>query len=185
MGTATAAKLLFVISNGLVPPTVSTMPNMIEQPMRASHRANIPAPSVLYTPALTSSASLNVDNFQFNDVVRQTSEVEKAIGEIRNYGSFSQNWDGEGANLPSIQSIKDSVSFLRLIADSEQLPQPMLHATGNVSLFWNDDELYADVEFLGQNRVAYFIKRKEDKHKGVISFDSEKMPAVFSALIKV
>lgn len=185
MGTATAANLLFVISNGLVPPTVSTMPNMIEQPIRTAHRANFSAPSVLYVPSLTSSASVNVDNFQFNDVVRQTSDVEKAIGEIRHWASFSENWDGEGANLPSTESIRDSVSFLRLIADSEQLPQPMLHATGNVSLFWNDNGLYADVEFLGQNKVAYFIKRNEDKHKGVISFDSEKMPAVFSALIKV
>lgn len=185
MGTATAAKLLFVISNGLIPPTVSTMPNMIEQPIRTTHRVNLSAPSVLYTPSLTSSASVNIDSFQFDDVVRQTSEAEKVIGEIRHWASFSENWDGEGAARPSAQSIGDAVSFLRLVADSAQLPQPMLHATGNASLFWNDNGLYADVEFLGQNKVAYFIKHNEDKHKGVISFDSEKMPAVFSALIKV
>lgn len=183
MSTVAATNLLLVISNGLVVPTVSPLPMMIEQAIRPVQKAYLTPPSVLFTPKTTSSA--NADQYQFNDAIRQTSEAEKVIGDIRHWASFSENWDGEGSCQPSAQSIVDAVSFVRLISDSAQIPHPMLHATGNVSLFWNENGLYADIEFLGQNRVAYFIKQNEDKHKGVISFDSEKMPAVFSAIIKV
>jgi len=59
----------------------------------------------------------------------------------------------------------------------------MLLASGHVALYKNENGLYADIEFLGDGRIAYFIKRNGDKHKGVLTFDSQKMPAVFSALL--
>lgn len=69
--------------------------------------------------------------------------------------------------------------------DSADLPQSILHATGTMSLYWDDKVLYTDLEFLGGGRIAYFIKNNNDKHKGVISFDSQKIPDVFSALIEL
>ena len=40
------------------------------------------------------------------------------------------------------------------------------------------------LEFLGDGRIAYFIKNNGDKHKGVVAFDSQKIPVVFPAIIR-
>lgn len=112
---------------------------------------------------------------------RLTTEHEKLIGEIRGWSLLDADWDGEGAMAPSIQSIKEAVSFIRLI-DDINLPEPMLLASGHAALYKNESNFYADIEFLGDGRIAYFIKRNGDKHKGVLTFDSQKMPAVFPAL---
>ena len=61
----------------------------------------------------------------------------------------------------------------------------MLLGSGHAGLFWKTDSLYADLEFLGDGRIAYFIEHEGvGKHKGVVKFDSEKMPAVFPALLR-
>ena len=87
--------------------------------------------------------------------------------------------------MPMAQSIKEAVSFVRLLDDSILLPEPMLLSSGHAALYWNEGGLYADIEFLGNGRIAYFIKSNGDKHKGVLTFDSQKMPALFPALIRV
>jgi hypothetical protein len=61
----------------------------------------------------------------------------------------------------------------------------MLHVNGHAGLFWRDDALYADLEFLGSGRVAYFIEKNGDKHKGVVNFVAKEMPNLFKALLPV
>jgi hypothetical protein len=61
----------------------------------------------------------------------------------------------------------------------------MLHASGHAGLFWHGDKLYGDLEFLPQGRIAYYIEHKGvGRHKGGVACDSEKLPAVFSALLR-
>lgn len=110
--------------------------------------------------------------------------LRRLIGEIIEFRLLASDWDGEGAHLPSNESIKDAIFFSRLITQF-LLPEPMLLASGNVSLYWNNDNIYAELEFLDNSRIAYFIKRNEDKHKGVIAFDQNKMPALFPTLFQV
>ena len=67
------------------------------------------------------------------------------------------------------------MAFVRLLDDIVELPEPMLLGSGHAGLFWKTDKLYADLEFLGDGRIAYFIEYEgEGKHKGVVKFDSEK-----------
>src|SRR5690606_5941498 len=101
----------------------------------------------------------------------------------RSWSLLETNWDGEGALAPSPESLKQAVSFVRLLSDIP-LPEPMLLSSGRAALYWNENNLYADLEFLEDGRIAYFIKNNGDKHKGVLAFNSEEMPAVFPALIK-
>jgi len=115
---------------------------------------------------------------------RVTTLREKRIGEIRRYALLEENWDGEGAAPPVAASLKEAVAFVRLLPEDGALPEPMLLASGNVALYWNDSDLYADLEFLGDGRVAYFVEHPgEGKHKGVTKFKQKRMPAVFSALL--
>ncbi len=116
-------------------------------------------------------------------LVRETTSKEKIIGELRLLNLMSANWDGEDAVKPNLSAIKDAVSFARNLDDKFYMPEPMLHETGNVSLYWNTKDSYADIEFLGEKRFAYFIKHEEDKHKGVCKINDEKMPAVLKVLL--
>lgn len=111
------------------------------------------------------------------------SAHENIMGELRQFNLLDANWDGEGAAKPKSSSVKEAVSFVRVLGDVVVLPEPMLLATGNAALYWNEGGLYADVEFLGDGRIAYYIKRNGDKHKGVLAFDSLKMPDVLPALL--
>lgn len=131
------------------------------------------------TQAILSSADSNIDEPE-----RQTTSQEKLIGELRRLALVQANWDGEGSAAPSMPSLKQAVAFARLLDKSALLPEPMLLNSGHVSLFWQEADLYADLEFLGDGRIAYFIKRQGDKHKGVLSFDNQHMPPVFPTLIR-
>jgi hypothetical protein len=182
LSTVSAAKIFLVIT-GVTNPTVSTIPVMLEQPARPVKKISSVAPIPLNGLTKLTTSTINNDPYLIAEPIRSTTVSEKIIGEIRQWGFLKVNWDGEGASLPSAESIKDSVSFIKLIAENSTMPEPMLLASGNAGLYFNQNNLYVDIEFLGNNRISYFIKRGDDKHKGVLTFDNEKMPAVFQTLI--
>lgn len=125
---------------------------------------------------------LNVESF--DRVVRRTSEVEKLIGEVRAWVLFGANWDGEGANAPSTESLRQAVAFVRLLSPVDLLPDATLHASGRAGLFWNADGMVADLEFLGQWRIAFYVERDDEKVKGTTKFKPNEMPALLASLLR-
>jgi hypothetical protein len=124
-------------------------------------------------------------NQLFSDVLdRETSAAERVVGELRRWAGLSVDWDGEGAEAPNKESLKAAADFIRLLPTAISDAEPMLHANGRAGLYWNQDDLYADLEFLGDGRIAYFIRHSEDKHKGLLHFDSALVPTVLSALLE-
>lgn len=119
------------------------------------------------------------------DIGRATTAREHLIGELRRWRALPANWDGEQARLPVQQSLKSAASFACLLPEGSEaaLPEPMLHASGHAGLFWERTGLYADLEFLPDGRVAYYIERDGDKHKGVVNFSSHQLPTVFATLL--
>ncbi|MCY4361826.1 MAG: hypothetical protein OXE42_06550 [Gammaproteobacteria bacterium] len=135
-----------------------------------------------------SSEAINLEFYdefiQIAEFTRSTTTREQLMGEIRSWALLEADWDGEGAAVPIARCIKNAVSFIRLLPDNISLPEPMLHASGNTGLFWGDGGMYADIEFLHNDRIAYYIEQNGDKHKGAINFDSESLPPVFSVLLR-
>lgn len=116
-------------------------------------------------------------------VSRDTTPREHTIGELRRWSQLSRNWDGEGAAAPNLASLREASNFACLRpADADV--EPMLHASGRAGLYFRTATLYADVEFLGDGRAAYYVERNGDKHKGVVNFDSRTMPAVLETLLQ-
>ena len=114
---------------------------------------------------------------------RDTTPREHAIGELRRWEQLPADWDGEGAAAPNLASLREASKFACLRpADADV--EPMLHASGRAGLYFRTPTLYADIEFFGDGRVAYFIERSGDRHKGVINFDSTTMPAVLATLLQ-
>jgi len=116
-------------------------------------------------------------------IARDTTVQELIIGQITSWSLFGKNWDGEGADQPRMNSIRDAIDFTRLLNHTLLDPEPMLLASGNISLFWHNNQLYADLEFLGEKRIAYFIKKQDITHKNIISFE-DVIPEIFKHLLK-
>ncbi len=114
---------------------------------------------------------------------RPTTELEKLVGELRSWRALPADWDGEGAAQPSISSLKEAEAFARLLRSSAAIPEAMLNANGHAGLLWKNSNLYADLEFLGDGRLAYYVERNGGKHKGVDRFSSEQVPAVLKLLL--
>lgn len=114
---------------------------------------------------------------------RATTPAEHAIGEFRRWSQLAADWDGEGALAPAQNSLHEASAFTCLLSDEREV-EPMLHATGRAGLYFRTAALYADLEFFGDGRVAYYIERNGDKHKGVVIFDKKEMPAVFETLLQ-
>jgi hypothetical protein len=115
---------------------------------------------------------------------RQTSQTEKTVGELRRWLTLAPSWDGEGANAPIPLSVESASDFIRLLPENVANAEPMLHANGLAGLFWNENGHYADLEFLGDGRIAYFIQRDDDKHKGVVHFGGKIVPPFLFALLE-
>lgn len=189
-GTATAANIFLTLTL-LQSPTVSPILNKLDQPASRIQKTTTQWPSAnnkgdsdSSTVTKTTSVAAIRQVTQLDEPDRPTTSREKLIGELRRWGLLKANWDGEEAGPPVASSLKEAVSFVSLLDQADALPEPMLHASGHAGLFWKDDSLYADIEFLGDGRIAYYIERHGDKHKGVLGFDSKKMPAVFPALLR-
>lgn len=181
LGTSAAAAMNIFALTVTPAPTVIQIP-LVEQQARPIQRFTSRSsfsPNTQLTTQLTAIANDKI----YEDSFRATTPLEIIIGEIRQWHLLGADWDGEGAASPNSMSIKEAVSFVKLVDGNIPLPEPMLLASGHAALYWNEGRLYADLEFLGDGRIAYFIKNEGGKHKGVLSFDSTKMPAVFPALI--
>jgi hypothetical protein len=180
LGTAQAAKLMLALAV-TSSPTENPLPIQgLQRPEPINKTATRLAIQSINFQAATSVANEDI----FDSPTRATSLQETLIGEIRSWSLLENDWDGEGSLKPVTQSINEAVSFIALLNNEIIVPEPMLLNSGHTALFWNEANLYADIEFLGDGRIAYFIKKNGDKHKGVLEFDSQEMPAVFQALIK-
>jgi hypothetical protein len=119
---------------------------------------------------------------------RPTTQREQIIGQLRAWSLLRRNWDAEGASAPILASLKQASLFVNLLSASAPMPEPMLHANGRAGLYWNEAGLYADLEFLGDSRVSYYIERQsahgKDKHKGAVTIIGSEMPPVFAALLR-
>ena len=124
------------------------------------------------------------DEFESPVFERETSNAEVAVGELRRWATLAENWDGEGASTPDKASLKSASNFVRLLTLAAMDVAPMLNANGRAGLYWNQGDFYADLEFLGDDRIAYFIEKSSDKHKGIVRFESRAVPPVLSTLLE-
>lgn len=191
--TVNTAKIL-AFALGTIQPTTANqttidlasrpMPRLFQNATTRPSRSQLPMLG-LVSPSteIISAESLSYEKSGI-ETYRITTSSEKLIGELRGWTLFRANWDGEGAEAPSISSLRDAVTFVRLLDEKITLPEPMLLASGHAGLYWNESGLYADLEFFGNGRIAYYIELKSGKHKGVLNFSPNSMPKVLSALLE-
>jgi hypothetical protein len=187
-GTAAAANAILAMQLLTSPvTTVSKLHELSED--RAPIMVKQSSLSPLLDERLPSDASTVLpaaaaDLIRADEQPRETSDPERIIGELRSWSLLSANWDSEGANAPSEVSLRQAVAFVRRLTKEQRLPDPMLLSSGHAGLSWDDANLVADLEFLPDGRITYYIERNGDKHKGVLQFDRTELPPVLAHLVR-
>ncbi|TAE59187.1 MAG: hypothetical protein EAZ87_10510 [Nostocales cyanobacterium] len=110
----------------------------------------------------------------------------KLIIEIRNYLSLPDDWDGYQGVAPQSKTIEETIFFVKNIPDSISLPKPMVSGTGIVGLFWENDNVYAEVCFEGDGTFWYYGTDSdlEIGEESVSIQDTHELPKQLINLIK-
>jgi hypothetical protein len=105
------------------------------------------------------------------------------IDEILHYRLLEDNYDGEGATAPNFNSVSLALDFVNLFTDDIIIPEAMINPNGNIGLFWEVDNLYADLEFYEDDKISYYIKINKDSHRGSLLFERPNFPEIFYLLL--
>ena len=81
--------------------------------------------------------------------------------ELASYVQLEDDWDGNGARVPSQTAIDDALTFLNTKPAELPLPYPEEGTEGDVGIYWEDihSQVFAEVNFEGDGTYAYFAVR--------------------------
>src|SRR5262245_49034080 len=91
--------------------------------------------------------------------------------ELNRYARLGKDWDGEGAHAPRWDSIIQCRRFVDLLPNEAIPPEPMAHASGTCGLYWREERLYADLEFL-KDDVVFYVEIGTEIFKGRERFNA-------------
>lgn len=110
------------------------------------------------------------------------SRADAAIAQLLRLEKLDADWDGSDAAKPLDYSIKDARLFIRMLSPESIVPRATLHADGHAILFVREPDLYAELEFLGNNKIGFYARRGEQKWGDEFSFDGRSLPEGLSRI---
>lgn len=86
-------------------------------------------------------------------------EYSKVYKELSTYSNLNKNWDGYNGNKPSDDVIKTVKSFLNILKNHKiHHPRIMVSGSGEVALFWKNNENYIEIDFDLKNKLSFFYE---------------------------
>jgi len=85
--------------------------------------------------------------------------LDVLAGKLLSFGGYKPNWDGEQACSPSDDGVYDAIDFLSFLPQGIPTPKPMVLASGDVALYWDDGPLYAEIGFDGSHTYYAYAER--------------------------
>lgn len=67
------------------------------------------------------------------------------------------NWDGYGGRPATVQSLNDARAFIKRLPTHSRVPNVMLSGNGEISLFWEENDIYIEAAFPGGGAYHYFV----------------------------
>ncbi len=109
-------------------------------------------------------------------ILTERTLADRIVAQILQLKSLGADWDGNDAAKPLGYSLDDAREFIRALAPESVLPRPALHADGHAILFLRQDDLYAELEFMGKMRIGFFARRGNEEWSDEIDFDGQTLP---------
>jgi hypothetical protein len=118
------------------------------------------------TSQTSSSLSVKSQPDCFYEIERfyPDTKVEKIIREVYRYASLSDGWDGDGSLAPKTEHVLAAENFIKKLPKRYPLPSPMLSYTGVLGFYWDEEQAYADIEFIDKNKVSLYFRSRTDKN---------------------
>lgn len=114
---------------------------------------------------------------------KNTSDISysaraKLKGQLKDYSTYQDNWDDEGAREPYKNAILDALAFIDCLPSEILIPEPMLEHDGSISFLWSSDNADAVARFRGNEKFAWFV----DNFKNAIELnDSDEIVNIDSS----
>lgn len=78
---------------------------------------------------------------------------------LMSYLDLVPNWDGEGAEAPTEETVWHALDMLEVIPAGIDAPKAMVLASGDVALYWDQGDAYAEIGFAQDGRYYAFATR--------------------------
>jgi len=104
------------------------------------------------------------------------TEADEIVAELCRFEQLTDDWDGNGAARPIVDSLRQARRFIRALHPRSALPMPALHADGHTALLLRHSDSYAELEFLGDNKIGYYVQRGGREWGDEIYFDGGTLP---------
>jgi len=105
---------------------------------------------------------------------------------VSSYKTYPLNWDGYDGIAPSTETINDALSFIEKLPYGVIEPRPGVSGDGEISLFWENDDIYIDIGFLGDGTYVLYARDSQDIEYFKDSIDlNSKLPTALLNLIYI
>jgi len=79
-------------------------------------------------------------------------------GRLIGYLDLPLDWDGDGGRRPSLEAIDDAIQMLNAVPTNTPAPKAMILADGDVALYWDNGETYAEIGFDGSGKYYAYAE---------------------------
>ena len=112
--------------------------------------------------------------------------LNNLITELYSYRKLPEDWDGYGAGTVREGSLADACKFLGHLPIHSPIPRAMLASNGEISLYWENGDAYAEVSFPGNKTFHYFFDSIDQTGDGDdVSLSSAKLPEQLLAFTRI
>lgn len=140
------------------------------------------APKVRHSAAQDNAAGSFAPLLQMPSTIADVSTVAKQ----KMFAELLTFFPGDPAGDPGIESrpeeIITAIKIIRAIPDDLPLPTLMRDDEGQIGMYWDDRDFYADINIEGESQFSFFSKKRSTKQEFFLDevYPSELSPAWFN-----
>lgn len=91
---------------------------------------------------------------QQNEIVFEKNIIETIVS----YLNYPSNWDGYNGKPPTVDAVNDTLSFIHKLPFGVAESRPGLSGDGEISLFWENDDIFVDIGFVGDGKYSFYAR---------------------------
>ena len=111
---------------------------------------------------------------------------QRLVNQVQSYSQLQIGWDGYQGKPAKIRSQSDALLFLAVVSKTFPIPRAMLSSDGEISLYWESERNYAEIDFPGDGTYYYFCETPDfyAEEDGLPSRPNPTVPAALAGFLR-